>query len=224
MDHRPGIGDVQRLIGEVAKRHNILIDADDPIFIGVTLNELVVARAIEQVQAALAATLAGIALASAQQRDEAKAIAEQLITSAAAYVANEVKAASGELEAALRRTAREELSRLRVAAAEAQHARHAASWAAIAAMAAVCLLAGALLASWLSGGDCNWQSPGLKFRTAAAAVLAPAIPLRVICPVPACRQTYSRGSAGAGHSTSRMSRIYGSRLTHSLMQSVSDIT
>ena len=31
---------VQDLIGEVAKRHNVLVDPSDPVFIAVTLNEL----------------------------------------------------------------------------------------------------------------------------------------------------------------------------------------
>jgi hypothetical protein len=174
MDHRPGSSDVQRLIGEVATRHNILLDAGDPIFIGVTLNELVVGRAIEQVREALAAALAGIELASAEHSDAAKAVAGLLITGAADYVAKEVTAAGGELETALRRAVHEETAQLRAAAAEVHQARRATLGAAIAAIAAVSLLAGALLASWLSGGDRNGSSPAINFRAAIAGNTLPA--------------------------------------------------
>jgi hypothetical protein len=85
-------------------------------------------------------------------------------------VAKEVKSAGGEIEAALRRAVREEAAQLRAAAAEVQHARRATLGAAIAAIAAVCVLAGALLASWFLAGDRS--SHVMKFRTVIASMTA----------------------------------------------------
>jgi hypothetical protein len=44
---------VQDLIGEVAKRHNVLVDPQDPVFVAVTLNELLLAEHVQKVQVAL---------------------------------------------------------------------------------------------------------------------------------------------------------------------------
>ncbi len=172
MEHRPRIADVQRLIGEVAKRHNMLLGPDDPIFIGVTLNELVLARAMEQVQASVAAMLAEHALVSAQHREAAKAVAEQLITGAADYVAKEVKAAGGELEAAMRAAAREEIAQIRAASAGVHQMSRTAGRAAGIAVAAVCLITGAVLASWFQG-ERTWPLPGVEMHNGAVKTAPP---------------------------------------------------
>jgi hypothetical protein len=148
MEHRPRIADVQRLIGEVAKRHNMLLGPDDPIFIGVTLNELVLARAMEQVQASVAAMLAEHALVSAQHREAAKAVAEQLITGASDYVAKEVKGGrrqAGRDAATLAKSLNPGGQR------RGPPASRTAGRAAGIAVAAVCLITGAVLASWFQG-------------------------------------------------------------------------
>ncbi len=152
---------MQRLIGEVAKRHNMLLGPDDPIFIHVTLNELVVGQLLQRAQEAIADSLAQVALVPGQARDAAQATAEQIITGAAGYVAKEINAAAGELEARLRAAAREEMAQIRAAQADVQQARRAAWRAAVAAMAAVCLIAGGLLASWFGAGlqDRGCQPP-----------------------------------------------------------------
>jgi len=38
--------DIERLIGEVARRHDLLLSRDDPIFVSVTLNEQILAEAL----------------------------------------------------------------------------------------------------------------------------------------------------------------------------------
>ena len=50
--------DVQRLIGEVAARHNLLLNPDDPAIALVTMNQLILEAAIESVQEQMSATLA----------------------------------------------------------------------------------------------------------------------------------------------------------------------
>ena len=83
----------ERLIGEVAKRHDLLLSRDDPVLVTVTLNELILAEALAQLQASLDAASQDIAASAAKQIEASKIIAEQLITAAADYVANEIRAA-----------------------------------------------------------------------------------------------------------------------------------
>lgn len=84
---------LERLIGEVAKRHDLLLSRDDPVLVTVTLNELILAEALAQLQARLEAAQQEIAASSAKQIEASKVIAEQLITASADYVAGEVRAA-----------------------------------------------------------------------------------------------------------------------------------
>lgn len=84
----------ERLIGEVAKRHDLLLSRDDPVLVTVTLNELILAEALAQLQASLDAASQDIAASAAKQIEASKITAEQLITAAADYVANEVRAAA----------------------------------------------------------------------------------------------------------------------------------
>ena len=79
--------DREALIAEVAKRHKILLDPDDPAFALITINEIVLSRAITIVEAKLEAMERRLAQISAQQAETAKAIGEAIITAAAAYVA-----------------------------------------------------------------------------------------------------------------------------------------
>jgi hypothetical protein len=88
--------DIERLIGEVAKRHNALLGRDDPIFMAVTLNELIIARALERIEATVEASQDQIAAGTAQQIAASKTIAASLITSAADHVAGQIAAAAAE--------------------------------------------------------------------------------------------------------------------------------
>ena len=87
----------ERLIGEVAKRHDLLLSRDDPVLVTVTLNELILAEALAQLRASVEAAGEDIAASAAKHIEASKVIAEQLITAAADYVANEVRAAAAEV-------------------------------------------------------------------------------------------------------------------------------
>ena len=89
--------DREALIAEVAKRHKILLDPDDPAFALITINEIVLSRAIAIVEAKLEAMERRLAQISAQQAETAKAIGEAIITAAAAYVAERLKDAGADL-------------------------------------------------------------------------------------------------------------------------------
>jgi hypothetical protein len=89
--------DREALIAEVAKRHKILLDPDDPAVALVTINEIVLSRAIAIVEARLQETEQRLAYISAQQAETAKAIGEAIITAAAVYVAERLKDAGADL-------------------------------------------------------------------------------------------------------------------------------
>ena len=89
--------DREALIAEVAKRHKILLDPDDPAFALITINEIVLSRAIGIVEARLQEMEQRLAQISAQQTGSAKAIGEAIITAGAAYVAERFKDAGADL-------------------------------------------------------------------------------------------------------------------------------
>jgi len=89
--------DREALIAEVAKRHKILLDPDDPAFALVTINEIVLSRAIAIVEAKLEEMEQRLAQISAKQTETAKAIGEAIITAGAAYVAERLKDAGADL-------------------------------------------------------------------------------------------------------------------------------
>jgi hypothetical protein len=89
--------DREALIAEVAKRHKILLDPDDPAFALITINEIVLSRAIAIVEARLQQMEQRLAHISEKQAETAKAIGEAIITTAAAYVAERLKDAGADL-------------------------------------------------------------------------------------------------------------------------------
>jgi hypothetical protein len=96
--------DREALIAEVAKRHKILLDPDDPAFALITINEIVLSRAIAIVEAKLEETERRLAHISATQTETAKAIGETIITAGAAYVAERLKDAGADLIEKVRRS------------------------------------------------------------------------------------------------------------------------
>ena len=89
--------DREALIAEVAKRHKILLDPDDPAFALLTINEIVLSRAIAIVEAKVEEMEQRLAQTSATQTETAKAIGENIITASAAYVAERLKDAGADL-------------------------------------------------------------------------------------------------------------------------------
>ena len=90
----------ERLIGEVAKRHDLLLSRDEPVLVIVTLNELILAEAPTQLRASLDAASETIAGSAARHIEASKLIAEQLITAAARrqYTADRRKSAVATLQ------------------------------------------------------------------------------------------------------------------------------
>ena len=77
MDHspystgvKPGASalDIERLIGDVAQRHDVLLRRDDPILVTVTLNERIIERALARLTAVVEASEVRTITASARSR------------------------------------------------------------------------------------------------------------------------------------------------------------
>jgi hypothetical protein len=91
--------DIEQLIGEVARKHGLLLSRDDPVLVSVTLNEQILNHALGRLQGTLDKAKQEIGELSAKQTEAAKTIAEQLITAAAGYIADEVRAAAADVNA-----------------------------------------------------------------------------------------------------------------------------
>jgi hypothetical protein len=143
--------DIQRLIGEAAKRHGVLLGPHDPLFITVTLNELVLAHHIERTQAAIKATQDQIAAGAAEHRQATKAMADRAIAGGANYVAKVIGAAVAEIEPALRMVADQQIAAIRQADFEEQEARRYERMATLLAVGVVAFLLGTASALWLQG-------------------------------------------------------------------------
>jgi hypothetical protein len=91
--------DIERLIGEVARKHGLLLSRDDPVLVSVTLNEQILTDALGQLHGSLEKAKQEIGELSARETEAAKIIAEQLITAAAGYIADEVRAAAANIGA-----------------------------------------------------------------------------------------------------------------------------
>jgi hypothetical protein len=88
---------MEQLIGEVARKHGLLLSRDDPVLVSVTLNEQILSHALGQLRGSLDTAKQEIGELSANQTEAAKTIAEQLITAAAGYIADEVRAAAADI-------------------------------------------------------------------------------------------------------------------------------
>lgn len=86
--------DIERLIGEVARRHNLLLSRDDPILVSVTLNELVLAALLSRLDQMLQNAEARVASSSVQHAEVMKEVAARLITASAIYADKEIRTAA----------------------------------------------------------------------------------------------------------------------------------
>lgn len=83
-----------QIVEEVARRHGLLLDRADPVFITVTLGELMRARMAAQIEEAAVAAKLEIAAGAARQTEAVKAEAAQLITAAAEYADEQFRLAA----------------------------------------------------------------------------------------------------------------------------------
>lgn len=139
----------KELIGEVAKRHGVLLGPTDPVLVTVTLNELVVGRLIEHVAARMEAASNDFSAAAVQQRQAAAASASALITEAAQYMAEQAHQVGDELADRIAERIARETKAARAdaqsAVAAARRIKTTAIYAAGTAIAAAALAVGLVL-------------------------------------------------------------------------------
>ena len=112
--------ETQRLIGEVAKRHGIVLGSGDPLCVVLTVLELFLDRYLSRLDGMFQAHQAVSFEALDRSSEAAKAVAEQLITSAANYHVKTTRAAAEELAAALAQAAAAERVRAETLARDAR--------------------------------------------------------------------------------------------------------
>jgi hypothetical protein len=82
--------DVETLRSLIASKHNVVLGKDDPIFLVVTLNELVLEDLVAKMKATADDARAQSIAAASHQVDLVKAAAGKLITESAGYITNQV--------------------------------------------------------------------------------------------------------------------------------------
>jgi len=140
---------VQDLIGEVAKRHNVLVDPQDPIFVAITLNELLLATYVQKVQAALDRAEQATAHASSRHLENVRWTAASIVADSSKHLTDQLRGAGSALRSQLQHVVRELVLVAEAAAMEAAREKRAAQWAAAAAIGCACLVVGMAVATWL---------------------------------------------------------------------------
>lgn len=82
--------DFDEIRKEVAIRHNVLLDKDDPVLVTVTLNELILKQYINLLNKQYAAANRDITISLQQHIDQSKKTAGKIITDASNYVSEQV--------------------------------------------------------------------------------------------------------------------------------------
>jgi hypothetical protein len=139
--------EVDRILGEVARRHRIIVSPGDPMVVVLTMFELVLGRYLQQADAisqgqrvAITGTLERAALT-------AKTLAESLVTGAADYHVKTTRAAAESAAADIRRASEEAFAQIGLAVRNARWLLWL-SWLSIAALVAVAI--GVWIGIWIS--------------------------------------------------------------------------
>ncbi|CDH02256.1 conjugal transfer protein TraM [Xenorhabdus bovienii] len=85
--------DFDEIRKEVAIRHNILLDKDDPILVTVTVNDIVLSRYVDVVSERYEAANRTLTVSLQQQVEQSKETAAKIITDASDYVSEQVRQA-----------------------------------------------------------------------------------------------------------------------------------
>lgn len=138
--------EIDAAIGEVARRHNLLLSPDDPLLIVVTLHEILLTRLLARQNQAMGAALDEISAGAAQQVEAAREVAGVVITGGADYVAGALRGAITALKDELQGAATSLKADTLRAAENAKRAEQGAWYAVLVAVAIGCTLLGAAAA------------------------------------------------------------------------------
>ena len=141
---------VQDLIGEVAKRHNVLVDPSDPIFVAITLNEQLLAEHLAKVHAALEEAEEAFARASERNLEKARWTATSLVANTSVALTEQLKGAGVALRAQLQQGVRELVITAAEAAGLAARQKQASQRAAAVAIASAGVAVLTVIAAWFA--------------------------------------------------------------------------
>jgi len=145
--------EIEEAIGEVARKHNLLLSPDDPLLVTVTLNEAILHRLIARQTEAIEAAQDQISAGTAQQIETAREVAGLIVTGAADYVAGAVRAAMTALKEDLLATVAAQKAEALRAAEDARQAQRTAWYAAITVLVAIGVLLGVAIGLVLDVGS-----------------------------------------------------------------------
>ena len=134
--------DFQKIKVEVARRHHLTLDEDDPILVTITLNELVLEHYEERFKALLNQSQAQLSAVSAQQEEAAKEIASRIVTGAAVYVREETEKTCNALQGRITQAFSKKIE-------EMNKAKQASIWATMVSVATASFVIGVGIASLL---------------------------------------------------------------------------
>jgi hypothetical protein len=92
---------VPALIGEIARRHNVLVSVDEPVFVGVTLNELLLAEHVRRIEGSLERAKASLDALSARRLAEARWVAEHVVAKRTRDAGEQVRMAGRDIRSQL---------------------------------------------------------------------------------------------------------------------------
>ena len=136
--------DIERLIGEVAQKHHVLLTRDDPVLVTVTLNEILLARALRRLTSAVDSADLRIAAGADRHIALAKEIAAQLINGAADYADKVIRDAAKDSADRIIETCRSQLA-VEPKNEAAARGSHASAWSATIAAVGAAAVAAALV-------------------------------------------------------------------------------
>lgn len=133
--------DTEKLRAELAAKHQVVLSANDPIFITLALNEMVLAHHVKRIEELNAAARAEAAADLTRQLETAKTAAADIVTRSAQYIADQVRA---KVDEELSRAGSEVTSLV----AETRTGARIAQWAAGLALLCVGICLGLAISAW----------------------------------------------------------------------------
>lgn len=139
--------DTQLLKQEIAKHHHESLSENDPIFMAVTVNDLVLSHYVDKVNTAIEESRKQITASTTQEMEAAKESTSKLITNAAEYIAKQMTTVHDELQTKLLKVVDQKIADAHLATEEIRTSKRIALWAAFVSVAAVSFTVGGWLAT-----------------------------------------------------------------------------
>ncbi len=138
--------DIQQIKLEIAKRHNVMLDDNDPILVTLSLNELVLGEQLKQVNEMLSSGQEHVLAATDKQVAASKEIASKVVTEAAGYVATQTQKTVDTMQTRLLETFEQKMVDARL---DINRSKKVAFWAALISVSVASFMIGITLATWL---------------------------------------------------------------------------